>query len=122
VGEAANEPDQGRLGTDEAAALCRSLGVLIGERSFYREIYDPFESLTEPEVAGSLADDFTDIYRDLQDGLAKWDRGETGEALWEWRFNFENHWGEHLTGALRALYILAARYEFNWPGGERGPA
>jgi hypothetical protein len=110
------------LGSDETAALCRSLGALIGDRSFYREIYDPFESPEESEVAGLLADDFADIYRDLQDGLDKWNRGETGEALWEWRFNFENHWGEHLTGALRALHILTARYESNWPSGDQGPA
>jgi hypothetical protein len=35
--------------------------------------------------------------------------------LWEWRFNFQIHWGEHLTGALRALYSLSSTYELDWP-------
>ena len=116
----ATETDSDRLTSDEAAALCMSLGILIGERQFYRTISDPLELDTESSGVGFLADDFTDIYRDVHDGLAKWRRGESGEALWEWRFNFENHWGEHLTRALRALHILTSRYEFNWPADNRG--
>jgi hypothetical protein len=32
--------------------------------------------------------------------------------VWEWRFQFWNHWGEHLVGAQRAIYLyLRARGE-----------
>ena len=55
------------------------------------------------------------MYRDLRAGLLKWERGEAGEALWEWRFGFENHWGKHATGALRALWARAAWHDENWP-------
>jgi hypothetical protein len=44
-------------------------------------------------------DDLADIYRDLSDGLALWDRGTDdarAAACWEWRFHYEIHWGQHL--------------------------
>ncbi|HTK43032.1 MAG TPA: DUF5063 domain-containing protein [Gemmatimonadales bacterium] len=106
-------PDRGR--PEPWRELHTSLTSLIGDRNVYREIYDPYEPLSESEVTGSLADDLADIYRDVRAGLVKWARGESGEALWEWRFNFQIHWGEHLTGALRALYSLSSTYELDWP-------
>jgi hypothetical protein len=118
--EASSDPDRGEH--EEWSQLYASLGALIGERNFYREIFDPFEPLTDPEVTGALADDFADIYRDVRAGLRKWQRGESGEALWEWRFNLESHWGEHLTGALRTLYVLSSTYDLGWPGLQPGAA
>lgn len=44
-------------------------------------------------------DDLADIYRDLSDGLALWDRGTDNAraaACWAWRFHYEIHWGQHL--------------------------
>jgi hypothetical protein len=110
------ESDPDRLSIDEAAAMCASLSELIGARSYYWQIFDPYESTTRPEVVGGLlADDFGAIFRDVYDGLRKWRRGASGEALWEWRFGFESHWGRHLVQALHALYVLTASYEFIWP-------
>lgn len=116
VGERA-DPDR-----EISPALFGSLSDLIGDWNLYREVFDPYEPVTEPEVAGSLADDIVDVYRDIRAGLLKWRRGESGEALWEWRFNFESHWGQHVTGALRALHALAASYEAPWFETGPGPA
>ncbi|HNC43525.1 MAG TPA: DUF5063 domain-containing protein [Acidobacteriota bacterium] len=33
------------------------------------------------------------------------------EAAWEWRFLFEIHWGQHLTGAQRALHWYFTRVD-----------
>jgi hypothetical protein len=118
--EPTRDPDRGAH--EEWRALYLSLGALIGERNFYREVFDPYEPVTEAEVTGSLADDLADIYRDLRAGLRKWERGESGEALWEWRFHFEGHWSEHLTGALRALCVLSSTYELPWPDSAAGAA
>jgi hypothetical protein len=114
--------DPDRVDTDAWRELFHSLGEFIGKGDLYREVYDPYEPPTEPEVTGSLADDLADIYRDLLAGLHKWRRGESGEALWEWRFHFEGHWGEHLTGAMRALYTLSSTYELDWPENRSGAA
>lgn len=99
----------------EWQVLYTSIAAMVGARNHYREVFDPYESATESPVTGSLADDFADIYRDLRDGLVNWRAGRTGDALWDWRFGFESHWGAHATGALRALHALSSTYDLPWP-------
>jgi hypothetical protein len=68
----------------------------------YWDVFNPLEE-TEP-VLNSLADDLSDIYRDVKAGLSLYDGRHYAEASWEWRFNFQIHWGQHLVGAQRALH------------------
>lgn len=68
----------------------------------YWEVFDPYK-LDEP-VAGSLSDDLLDVYRDVRRGLALWESRHDASAIWEWRFLFKAHWGEHAVDALRALH------------------
>lgn len=106
-----------RVTHDEWRELFASLQELIGAQDSYREVFDPYKPISEGEVTGSIADDLADIYRDLKVGLAAWDRGQSGDALWTWRFGFESHWGEHATGALRALHVMCSTYGHKWPSG-----
>ncbi|MET0789900.1 MAG: DUF5063 domain-containing protein [Polyangiaceae bacterium] len=93
--------------------LCELLGV----RRFYREVFDPYADPSDAEVTGDIIDDLSDIYTDLQRGLGRWRSGAPGDALWEWRFNFQIHWAEHVTSALRALFALSAWRDVPWPTG-----
>ena len=93
------------------------LAEFMGMRRFYREVSDPYAEPAEGEVTGDIIDDLGDIYRDLQRGLVHWRNGNSGDALWAWRFNFEVHWGEHATSALRAVFALSARRDVPWPAG-----
>ena len=68
----------------------------------YWDIFNPLEE--ESPVLNSLSDDLADIYRDIKEGLILYNRGMIIEAVWEWRFNFQIHWGAHLTGAQRAIH------------------
>jgi Domain of unknown function (DUF5063) len=69
-------------------------------------MFDPYESGATP-VMGSLADDAADIYRDLRGGLSLIDvDGGLDNAVWEWQFGFEYHWGVHAASALYALHSL----------------
>lgn len=96
--------------------IYRSLGAKIGaERDCYSEVFDAYEQPRDEPVTGCLSDDFADIYLDLAEGLTKWNRGEHGEAVWHWRFSFNMHWGEHASGALRALHALAAWHDLWYP-------
>lgn len=70
----------------------------------YWEVFDPRE-LDEP-VGGSLTDDLVDIYRDLRRGLSL-AIGSLSDAVWEWKFSFETHWGNHATDAIRVLHRVA---------------
>jgi hypothetical protein len=109
------ESDADRVTGEESSGLRTRLETFLGARCMYREVFDAYSSDADEEVTGSLADDFADIYADLMPGVRKWQRGETGEALWAWRFGLECHWGEHATSAIRALYALAAWHSLGWP-------
>ncbi|MFK7992281.1 MAG: DUF5063 domain-containing protein [Sandaracinaceae bacterium] len=74
----------------------------FGSHDLYWEVFNPY--VDEERVAGSLSDDFFDIYRDLRRGLVAFDKGRHQKALWDWRFHFDHHWGDHAVDALRALH------------------
>lgn len=75
----------------------------------YWEVFDPIATPSEEPVAGSIVDDLNDIYRDVARGLVLFEAGDRDEALWEWAFHFRIHWGQHVTGALRALHAYLAQ-------------
>ncbi|GAX39969.1 hypothetical protein NIES4075_09310 [Tolypothrix sp. NIES-4075] len=113
----------------------------------YWDVFDPLNQEDTQSVFNSLADDLSDIYKDLKRGISRLalkfivmtrqgaggrEQGEKGfepcllfftqfdfiaptylllynqgyitEAVWEWRFHFEIHWGVHLVGAQRAIH------------------
>lgn len=74
----------------------------------YSEIFSPLVPADEP-VVGDLADDLVDIYCDVATGLHLFDAGRIDDALWEWGFNFQAHWGEHASSAIRALHCYLAQ-------------
>lgn len=84
---------------DESQAVERAASTLGVDG--YWEIFDP-RALDEP-VAGSLTDDLVDVYRDVRRGLALAE-GSLSEAVWEWKFSYESHWGNHATDAVRVLH------------------
>lgn len=113
VGAALDLPDVEPTGRqyDELTALdtCyqqvgRNAAEMAGDRNVYWKVFDPREH--EEPLAGSLTDDLGDIYRDLHRGLCIARLGEISDACWDWRFNFEIHWGNHATDAIRVLHRL----------------
>ena len=74
----------------------------------YAEVFDPFIDPPEEPVTGSLADDIGDIFRDVVGGLREYRAGRRATAIWEWGFLFRHHWGDHATGAIRALHSWLA--------------
>jgi hypothetical protein len=46
-----------------------------------------------------------DVYLDVGRGLKLWEQDPNkAAAVWEWRFHFDIHWGDHAIDALRALH------------------
>ena len=85
----------------------------LGEKAFYSEVFDPTypaqNGIADGETSrGWLVDDFADIYRDLKIELEKIDKIGTDEAvedaLWQLKFSFRNHWGQHCINAMRYLH------------------
>jgi hypothetical protein len=68
----------------------------------YWEVFDLYH-LEEP-VEASLSDDILDIYKDVKKGILLYEKNEHIEAIWEWKFCFEIHWGSHAVDEIRALH------------------
>jgi hypothetical protein len=73
---------------------------------YYWEVFNPLETPPEEPVCGDLAEDIHDIYMDVGRGLVLFESGKVNEALWDWGYSFQIHWGEHATSAIRALHAF----------------
>jgi hypothetical protein len=94
----------------------------LEEEAFYWEVFDPTysENDGQPKVGWTITDreasqgwlvgDFADIYRDLKIELVKIDNIGTDEtvedALWQLKWGFVHHWGQHCISALRYFHYL----------------
>ena len=99
-----NSPDtddaEDRTFPEQWHAVCRRFSNLPVRG--YWDVFDPLQD--EKPVFNTLWDDLTDTYQDIKEGLLLFDDGKIEEAIWEWRFHFQIHWGAHLTGAQRAIH------------------
>ncbi|HLW39583.1 MAG TPA: DUF5063 domain-containing protein [Brumimicrobium sp.] len=95
---------------DTLRKLNEQLVSLFGENCFYWKVFDPIHSKEKEPVQGWLVDDFADIYSELKEELTKIDQIGTDEAiedaLWQLKFGFNHHWGNHCIDAMRALHYL----------------
>jgi hypothetical protein len=74
--------------------------------------YDPLELNSPKPVIAMIADDLSDIYNDLMEGLALYRAGRIQNALWQWHFSYYAHWGRHLSHAQSAIWQYLS--EGNW--------
>lgn len=107
---------------DELRKMNKNLISNLGKDCFYWAVFDPTYTeedgkpglgwkITDKEpTQGWLVDDFADIYADLKEELTKIDQIGTDEAiedaLWQLKFGFNYHWGNHCIDAMRALHYL----------------
>jgi hypothetical protein len=92
---------------DERFELYSRLRKRLGERDSYWLEFDALPE--EMHMSGSLADDLTDIYFDLQHGLELMDESWPYRATQLWQSSYRLHWGQHLVDAERHLYALKVR-------------
>ncbi len=92
---------------DRRFELYSRLRVLLADRDGYWLEFDRAGD-GAAGMTGSLADDLTDIYYELQAGLGRYAQSpEFGLAVWARGFHW--HWGRHLVDAERHLALLAAQ-------------
>ena len=98
-------PKSSRSTHEERRRLFKLLLEKLGDWDQYWVIFDPTKDMDA--ILGSLADDLADIYFDLKEGLALHESGESepDQVIWEWRFSFDIHWGEHALSALRTIHF-----------------
>jgi hypothetical protein len=81
---------------EQAAASFPELG-------FYPEV-DPLEGFEQEIGQGWGRDDLVDIAVDLTEVLWLLEQGRTNDALWTFRWGYQNHWGHHLHDLRRYLH------------------
>lgn len=91
---------------DARFELYTHLRGLLGDRDAYWLEFDRVGD--HDTMTGSLADDLTDIYCELKDGL-RLVEDDPERALRDWVSGFDNHWGQHLVDAQRHLAVLASQ-------------
>ncbi len=70
------------------------------------------EAGTEPDdefLVGDAIDDLTDIAIDLSEVEWLWDNAGETDAMWQFHFGFESHWGSHLRGLQWYVHELEER-------------
>jgi hypothetical protein len=90
------------------SAELRALFELQGGYDVYKPGADASDQY-EARRAEMLWDDLADIYRDLRYGLDLWQLGKAesmAEAAWQWRWGYENHWGQHLLRAMMTVHEI----------------
>ncbi|HEU4339865.1 MAG TPA: DUF5063 domain-containing protein [Planctomycetota bacterium] len=97
---------------EEWRSLYHRLSNQLGTDAWYWMTFEPMKTQkekTEP-VAGNLADDLADVYRDVAAGLRAWDTHDDtllDEIAFQWvRGGFEIHWGAHAVDALGILHRI----------------
>jgi hypothetical protein len=72
-------------------------------------VFDPTKNNDVLPVCGDLLDNLLDIYKDLKESILLYDNSkstELGNAVWTFKWNFENHWGDHCINAIYAIHYL----------------
>ncbi|MDO7885441.1 DUF5063 domain-containing protein [Hymenobacter cheonanensis] len=86
----------------------------ICDNRYYWSVFDPTDMENTSPSCGDLLDDLGDIYKDLQYSLRVFDlqtADSQENALWEFKFAFDKHWGYHCINALRALHFFIQKIE-----------
>jgi hypothetical protein len=87
----------------------RTLAEKVGSNRYYRSVIDPISEVATEASCGDAWDDLGDIYKDLSYSLIIFDlqRPDSQEnAIWQFKYDFAKHWGDHCINALQALHFI----------------
>jgi len=76
---------------------------------YYLHLFNPTDESDKDVVYGDLLDDIGDIYKDLKRSLLIFDIGtdvSKENAVWQFKFDFSNHWGDHCINAIYASHYF----------------
>lgn len=107
-GGVSDAEDVERIDHEQWSIIAGEIGDVTADaiQALLIEHADDEESLTR---AAMLWDDLADIYRDLRHGLDRYAFGDADHitnAIWQWRFNYQFHWGAHLFRALATVHEI----------------
>lgn len=95
-------------GKRDHAAAYRRLAASFPEFGFYSEMAPDasYKGALDGPMMGDAVDDLEDIVGDLSEVAVLLRKGETANAIWQFRFSFETHWGRHLRSLQGYIHYL----------------
>jgi hypothetical protein len=91
------------------SALRKTVEAIFPDYSRYNTPSEISEKIGKAEIyVGDAIDDITDIALDMYEVRWLWENTSVENALWQFRFGYESHWGMHLR--CLQLYLLAINY------------
>lgn len=111
-----NEPEEQQASIEDTSfehtsEIERQTGQKLGKHNLYWEFFDPYDQSSP--LTNTLSDDLSDIYGDIKRGLIAYQKGtarSVSAAVWEWKDQFNFHWGDHAVDALRAIHRIVSPY------------
>lgn len=98
----------GWLSSTEWTSIFERIRSRLGDKDAYWEVFNPTDQTSVAQA--SIADDLTDVYREVAAGLAAARSGAAPEdVLFAWRTGFDIHWSHHAIGALNAIRRIIAQ-------------
>lgn len=97
------------LDNKELKSVINSITIRLDDKRYYWHVFDPTNQDDKEPVCGDLVDDLRDIYKDLKFSITTFNRDEENckaSALWQFKFDFESHWGDHCINALSAIHFF----------------
>ena len=77
---------------------------MLRKYDMYAEVFDPvFE---KEVVTGLLSNDLSEVYADLREPFLLYERGNSRDAIWDWKSGLQFHYGHHIVDALRVIHQL----------------
>lgn len=86
-----------------------SLAKKLQDHDKYYEVFDPRFPRKEDPIECDLSADIADIYSDVKTALENYHQqtgGSINNSIWDWKDDFQHHWGNHLVDALRVIHGL----------------
>lgn len=123
ISEGALDAESYEVNDNEWTVILDRVASILGKQRYYWEYFDPSEPIDADNdpVVGDLADDLSDIYRDIKPGLRAWDIVDDkslAEVVFDWKYpNFGSHWGDHALSAMRVLHPLCFTRGLNFEAG-----
>lgn len=98
-----------KLDSDEFDKTLSYISDRLGDARYYWHVFDPTNEKNKEPVCGDLIDDLGDIYQDIKFSLMTFNLGkqdcQENAFLWQFKFDFDRHWGDHCINALRAIHF-----------------
>lgn len=88
--------------------LEKSLNNYLDKHNTYWSNFNPYPDDNDKEIyTHSLSGDLAEIYEDIKLNLIAYEKGniyDKQDIIWDWKFNWNGHTGDHWTFAVRAIH------------------